>query len=134
MYVYPPSYVLRYPQKREAVKEVHNSVIYKASDVVYDLKHTACSSAESPRLRLIQVQSYVWCCMHTCMTGMIGSFATHPWYMVHSVQTKLVYSLFVPPHTLQTNYELVHSLLPLICPFTHSPGICWPLFKVPELS
>lgn len=76
--------VFRYPRKREVVKEVHNSVMYKASDVVYDLKHTACSSAESPRLRLIQVQSYVWCCMHT---HMISTLTMHPWYIVHSVVT-----------------------------------------------
>jgi len=29
-------------------------VIYKSSDVVYDLAHTACSSVQSPRLRFIQ--------------------------------------------------------------------------------
>ena len=33
----------------------HNVVVYKTSDVVYDLEHTACSSHQSPRLRLIQV-------------------------------------------------------------------------------
>jgi hypothetical protein len=32
----------------------HNVVVYKTSDVVYDLEHTACSSHQSPRLRLIQ--------------------------------------------------------------------------------
>lgn len=33
----------------------HNTIIYKSSDVVYDLEHTACSSLQSPRLRHIQV-------------------------------------------------------------------------------
>ena len=37
-------------------KDAHNVVIYKSSDVVYDLAHTACSSMQSPRLRLIQVR------------------------------------------------------------------------------
>ena len=36
-------------------QDLHNMVIYKSSDVVYDLAHTACSSMQSPRLRFIQV-------------------------------------------------------------------------------
>ena len=100
MRIYSPMCVFRYPQKREVVKEVHNSVIYKASDVVYDLKHTACSSAESPRLRLIQVQSYVWRCMHTHVTS---TFTMHPWYIVHTNHPP---PSFVPPHTPQESAGL----------------------------
>ncbi|CAI7994882.1 Disintegrin and metalloproteinase domain-containing protein 10 [Geodia barretti] len=46
----------RYPERDVAGggNASHNVVVYKTSDVVYDLEHTACSSHQSPRLRLIQ--------------------------------------------------------------------------------
>ena len=46
----------RYPE-REAGNVSHNVVVYKASDVVYDLEHSACSSTQSQRLRMIQVHN-----------------------------------------------------------------------------
>lgn len=44
----------RYPHRAVSGNETYNMVVYKTSDVVYDKEHTACSSAQSPRLRMIQ--------------------------------------------------------------------------------
>lgn len=48
-------YIYRYPHRTISRNVSHNTVIYKTSDVVYDLEHAACSSAQSPRLKMIQV-------------------------------------------------------------------------------
>ena len=47
----------RYPDREVAGggNASHNVVVYRTSDVVYDLEHTACSSDQYARLRLIQV-------------------------------------------------------------------------------
>ena len=50
-------YAHRYPQ-REGGNGSHNVVVYRTSDVEYDLQHSACSSVDSPRLRMIQVSTH----------------------------------------------------------------------------
>ena len=57
-------YAHRYPQ-REGGNGSHNVVVYRTSDVKYDLQHSACSSVDSPRLRMIQVSSYHHTHTHT---------------------------------------------------------------------
>jgi disintegrin and metalloproteinase domain-containing protein 10 len=43
----------RYPN-RAGANEDHNVVVYRTSDVAYDLDHSACSSTQYPKLRMIQ--------------------------------------------------------------------------------
>lgn len=64
MYVYRETYHLE-PASKYGLQGEFNSVIYRASDVVYTLEHKHCSSSsDSPRLRLVQVTTYS--CMHAC--------------------------------------------------------------------
>lgn len=59
----------RYPDREVAGggNASHNVVVYRTSDVVYDLEHTACSSDQYARLRLIQV------CKKTSINSIFGS-------------------------------------------------------------
>lgn len=43
------------PASKYGLQGDFNSVIYRTSDIVYSLEHKHCSSADSPRLRLVQV-------------------------------------------------------------------------------
>ena len=47
--------LFRHLSKRDVDPDLHNTIIYKDSDVVYHFKHSTCSSTQSPKLRLIQV-------------------------------------------------------------------------------
>lgn len=45
----------RYSQRVKLDNTTYNTVMYKSSDVTYPQEHTICSSAQYPRLQLIQV-------------------------------------------------------------------------------